>query len=118
MPRAGHPRTSGSSRSAGRTRRIGTRTEAFWLSCFPVLFNHIAAVGAEHQLTMEPEWCRALAEQRVVERPQRKRPALLLLQIVAQLQQRELADAVDQICRVERSALRFSPRARLLDVRF
>src|SRR5207248_4895268 len=41
------------------------------------LFNHIAIV-AQHQLTMEPKGRGTLRQQRVVERAERKRFALLL----------------------------------------
>ena len=66
---------------------------------------------------MEPERRGALAEQRVVKRAQRKRLALLLLVVLPQLEQHQLADGVDEIRRIERAALRFAPRAALLHER-
>ena len=62
---------------------------------------------------MQPERRGAVAEQRVVERAQRERLALLLLVVLAQLQQHQLADAVDEIRRIERAALGLAPRAAL-----
>ena len=60
---------------------------------------------------MEPERRRAVAEQRVVERAQRERLALLLLVVLPQLQQHQLADACrrgtsDRTCRARLRAAR------------
>src|SRR5262245_57781925 len=62
-------------------------------------------------MTMEPEPRRPLPAQRVVKRPQRERFSLLLLAVLAQLEQHQLPDAVDEIRRIERAALGFAPRA-------
>src|SRR5256885_16154763 len=51
------------------------------------------AFFAEHQLTMQPERGGALREQRVVKRAQRKRLALELLAVLAQLQQHQFTEA-------------------------
>src|SRR5262245_24050871 len=67
---------------------------------------------------MEPERRRAIAEQGVVEGPERKRFALLLLVVLPQLQQHHLARAVDEIRWIEAAALGRSPRARLLQIGF
>ena len=53
-----------------------------------------------------------------MEGAQRILVALLLLVVVPQLEQHQLADRVDQIRRVEGAALGFAPRAALLQVRF
>src|ERR1043166_6657376 len=67
---------------------------------------------------MEPQRRRAVAEQRVVKRLQGKRLALLLLVVLPQFQQSELAEAVHQIHRIECASLSLTPRARFLHERF
>src|SRR5205814_1176676 len=81
------------------------------------LFNQIAAIVSQHELTMEPEGRGALREQRVVKRSEVERLALLRLVVLAQLEQHQLADGVDEIGRIERAALGFAPRAALLHER-
>ena len=67
----------------------------------------------KHQPAQRPERRRALGQQRVVKRAQRRLAALLLLPVVTQLEQRQLAGGVDQIGRIERAALGLAPGARL-----
>src|SRR5580765_3615217 len=105
-------RTSESSRSGDRRRHIRIRTEAL-----PYLFNQIAAIVAQHELTMEPEGRGTLGEQRVVKRSEVERFTLLRLVVLAELEQHQLADGVDEICRIECATLRLTPRTALLHER-
>src|SRR5580704_10133867 len=66
---------------------------------------------------MEPEWRGALAEQGVVEGAQRERSSLLLLVILPELQEHQLADAVDEIGRIEGAAFGLAARAALFHER-
>src|SRR5438045_109620 len=106
MCRRADQKTSEFVRSGCRRPRTRTRREAS-------LLQRVAGVLAEHELTMEPEGSGALAEKRIVERSQRVRLALLRLPVLAQLQQHQLADRVDEVRRIERAALGLAPRAAL-----
>ena len=80
--------------------------------------SRVAAGLAQHQLPMQPERRGAVAEQRVVERPQRERLALLLpCSRCRSFSSISLPTRVDQIRRIERAALGFAARAGLLEER-
>ncbi len=66
---------------------------------------------------MQPDRHRAVAEQRVVELPQRELSARPRLVVLAQLQQHQLPGGIDDVAGVERAALGLAPRARLLEER-
>src|ERR1700674_854474 len=81
-------------------------------------FEQIAAVIAEHKATMEPEWRGALVEQGVVEGTQRECLPLLLFVVLPEFQEHQLADAVDEVGRIERAPFGLATRAALLHERF
>src|SRR5262249_21636610 len=66
---------------------------------------------------MQPEGRGAVGEQRVVERAERERLALLRLPVLPQLEQHQLAGGVDEIRRIEGAALRLPACVPLLEER-
>src|SRR6266851_1916256 len=81
-------------------------------------FEQIAAVIAEHKTTMQPERRSALVEQGVVEGTQRECLPLLLFVLLPELQKHQLADAVDEVGRIEGAPFGLATRAALLHESF